>query len=488
MAKQNYNDLKSLFYDPLTIEKNYHNHLKTISPYQGRLVSYPILRRVSEKAWILNVCIQNIIRKIRPFLKPVSTSTENRRGFRISKSNTESYNTRVRGLRQDQTIIHTLENFFLNTGDAPDVARTDDLDKYVSKIIRDICQLDQIATELQRTLEGEVCAFWAVDPASVETVIPSTTYSDANSILYIQVIDTIPYAYYTREDLIFDCMNPRTDINHAGYGYSLVEQAIDLITSSINTFAYNAGFFTENKLPRGILLLNGDADTEEIEEIEDYITDIMSGSPTSQWRIPIIPSGSQKSGEGNRKLEWVNLQGTNREMEFQTWFDLQLSGVVALFGASLEDLGLHSQKSQPMIGADNAPKIEASKSLVLGDMLGFLQKHFNQILKQKEEGYSFEFVGYEYDDPKASADIDKAEVDTYKSIDEKRIEKGLEPFSKKWSQVPLSPQVVQMVMAEEGESESPTEEEEEWEDRTGKETVEKSLPGRKGKEVIRIVI
>jgi hypothetical protein len=30
----------------------------------------------------------------------------------------------------------------------------------------------------------------------------------------------------------------------------------------------------ENKMPWGILLLNGDADTEMIEQIEDYITDI----------------------------------------------------------------------------------------------------------------------------------------------------------------------------------------------------------------------
>ncbi|MDR2149922.1 MAG: hypothetical protein LBO67_03730 [Spirochaetaceae bacterium] len=71
------NDLKSLFYDPFSLELNYHKHLKTISPYNGRLLSYSLLRRVSEKAWILNLCIQNIIKKIRPFLKPVSSSTEN---------------------------------------------------------------------------------------------------------------------------------------------------------------------------------------------------------------------------------------------------------------------------------------------------------------------------------------------------------------------------------------------------------------------------
>ena len=55
----------------------------------------------------------------------------------------------------------------------------------------------------------------------------------------------MPAAGYTYENMIFDFENPRTDIYHSMYGYSLVEQAVDLITSVINTFIYNAGNFTE---------------------------------------------------------------------------------------------------------------------------------------------------------------------------------------------------------------------------------------------------
>jgi hypothetical protein len=263
------------------------------------------------------------------------------------------------------------------------------------------------------------------------------------------VINHLPYAYYGRDELIFDCMNPRTDIEKAGYGYSIVEQTIDLVTSAINTFMYNSGFFTENRLPRGILLLNGDADVEEIEDIEDYIVNLLSGPPSSQWKIPIIPSGREKNGEsGGRKFEWVNLQGTNREMEFQAWYDLQLSAVVAMFCCSMEDLGLHSQKSQPLIGADAGPKIESSKSLILGDMLGFLQKHFNKILKYKNPDYEFEFVGYEHDDPELTLSKDKGEVESYKTLNEKRAEKGLKPIDfekiKNPADMPLNSYTVQL--------------------------------------------
>jgi hypothetical protein len=175
----------------------------------------------------------------------------------------------------------------------------------------------------------------------------------------------------------------------------------------------------------------------------------MSGPSASRWRVPIIPTGRSKSAEnGNGRLfEWVNLQGANKEMEFQSWFDLQLSGIVAMFGKSMEELWPRSQKSQPFIGTDIEPKAEASKSLGLGDLLTFPQKHFNQILRYKNPAYVFEFVGYEKDDPKPVSDLDRVEVDTWKALNEKRAERGLESLDltkiKNPADLPMNPQVIQ---------------------------------------------
>jgi hypothetical protein len=132
-------------------------------------------------------------------------------------------------------------------------------------------------------------------------------------------------------------------------------------------------------------------------------------------------------------------------MEFQAWYDLQLSGIVSLFGESMESIGLHSQKSQPLIGVDTQPKVDATKSLILGDVLGWLQKHFNQIIETKNPEYELEIVGYERDDPRLALEIDKSEVGTWKTIDEKRVEKGEKPFKKPWSEIPLNPYVIQLM-------------------------------------------
>jgi hypothetical protein len=96
---------------------------------------------------------------------------------------------------------------------------------------------------------------------------------------------------------------------------------------------------------------------------------------------------------------------------------------------------------------DTSPKQEASKSLVLGDMLGFLQKHFNKILAYKNPAFEFEFVGYEKDDPRLTFEIDREEVGTWKALNEKRAEKGHDDLDftkiKNPADLPMNPQAIQ---------------------------------------------
>ncbi|MGL4982247.1 MAG: hypothetical protein ACRC4W_05275, partial [Treponemataceae bacterium] len=225
--------------------------------------------------------------------------------------------------------------------------------------------------------------------------------------------------------------------------------AVDLIASFINTFQYNSGFFTENKLPRGMLLIDGNANQETVEMMEDYLSDIMSGNPSNQWRVPIIPAGSGGSGDNGASIKWVNLNGTNREMEFQSWYDSLISGIISLFGCSVDELGIQSAKSQSIINNDNPNKqIESAKSIILGNTLSFLQQYINQIIEIAFPGYEMEFVGYEIQDPKQLLDITKDELGSYKTLNEVREEKGLRKIDGEWAdKCPANPQFVQMYQA-----------------------------------------
>lgn len=426
---------QSSFFDPYRNVENQYGNLKTADGHFNREVDCQTLRRVSKKAWIINLCIINVQKKIKPFLKP--STNRNLRGFVVKKIGEDV----IKAAGQKSEARTEIEQFLLNTGleKSPD---RDNFTRYCTKILRDALEIDQVATEIGRTVSGKVYAFWAVDGATIEKVLPNQ--DNPMHIKYIQVIDSIPQAFYPADSLIFDYQNPRSDVRYSFYGYSPVEQAIDLITSTINAFTYNAGFFTENKLPRGMLLLDGNANQETVEQMEDYLCDIMSGTTANQWRVPIIPAGNGAGGENN-SIKWVALGGTNKEMEFQGWLDFLTSAIVSLFGCSMEELGLHSSKSQPMFEHNTTPEIEASKSLVLGDMLSFLQQYINQILERAYPGYEIEFVGYERDDPKQVLDLAKTELESFKTLNEVRKEKGLKPIEADWAdKCPANPQFRQM--------------------------------------------
>ena len=413
---------------------------QTIQP--NRHLEYKVLRKIAEKAWLINTIIVHQQNKIRPFLKP--STDVNIRGFQLRVKDRDAVPNEAQKKR-----LKDVEGFLLRTGWGPDPERRDDLTHFGMKFVRDYLTLDQIATEIQRTAGGRPFAYWAVDPA---TIIRCTEkgYEGNDAVRYVQEIDMVPTAYYTEDDLIFDYGNPRSDIEHAGYGYSLTEQAIDLILAQINAFWYNASAMTEDNLPRGMILMNGDADLESVEAIQEYIIDLMSAGPQAKWRIPIVPSGMAGGGEaGKRALEWVNFRSTNREQEYVEWTDHLWSAVSALFGVDLEEVGIRTKKTGPVLNDNVTPRIEESKSRGLSSILSVLETHIQKIIdKTGDDWIDFEFVGYERDDPKLKSDQREADLRTYRTIDELRIEADLPPFNEEWSKMPLNPSVVQMVMAD----------------------------------------
>lgn len=439
-GKGRLHDADSVFYDPYFVSSNAFKDIRTISRIQWGGIHCRTLRRVAEKAWIINTCITHTLRKAKPFFKPVTD--RNQRGFLIRKVDEDLTKTMKNDKERDR-----IRDFIVNTGDYEDPDR-DDFVKFCSKIIRDNITLDQVATELQYNKKGDVCAFFAVDSATIEKVIPED--KQKTEWRYMQIVEGMPACAYTPDTMIFDFMNPRTDVHHSMYGYSYVEQAIDLITNVINTFIYNSGNFTENKLPKGMLLVQGDASPDQVEEMEDYIAEIMSGGPINQWRIPIIPAGAKDAS-----IEWKPMN-TNREMEFQAWLDYLTSAVIALFGCSADELGIQSQKSQAVIENGAGDRIQATKSALLGDILGFMESYLNKIVKKINPDYVLEFVGYEKDNPNTIADLDEKECRTWKTINEKRAEKGLEPIDlnkvNNGADLPMNVQMVQIFQANQAQA------------------------------------
>ena len=408
---------------------HYHNYFGTAGGQsafdrEGQIPA-SILRKVSEKAFLINICINHACRLASPFTRLLDGKTT--KGFRISLRDKEIAITQA-----DKQRIKELEDFFLNCGFDKDNERGSLL-RFLKKGIRDLLTLDQITTEIQYRVDGTPFAFWAVDPA---TIYRHPRTSEDDDVDFIQLIDCIPVATFTNDTLIFDIMNPRSDVEHTLYGYSYVEQAMELITGMINSFVYNQGNFINDNLPRGAVLINGDPDQPTVDIISDYIVNMMT-DPSQKWRIPVFPSGSETGG-----IQWVSFQKGNRDMEFTEWTNRLWTSVTALFGTDLEELGIRVNTGTSVLPENPEARFKASKSRVLDDILRFFQDHFQHILDLIDPRFSFEFVGTEQNDLKLQNECRTNKLSTCYTTNELRKEEGLPAIDKEWANVPLNPQLV----------------------------------------------
>jgi hypothetical protein len=141
-------------------------------------------------------------------------------------------------------------------------------------------------------------------------------------------------------------------------------------------------------------------------------------------------------------------------MEFQQWNDYLASAVCSVWGTSIDDIGLQTSKAQPLFNGEAKHKYTENKSRVLGNILGYLQAYLNRIIEKVNVNFELEFVGYEKEDPKEILELDKMELETIKSLNEKREEKGLKAIDitkiKNPADLPMNQQIVQLFTQSQG--------------------------------------
>ena len=443
--------MKSMLYDPRYSAMG-RGTMSTQKQY-----SMQLFRRIAEKAWLLNTIIGHIIDKTIPYMRPLSEP--GKRGFEIKLKDPEAKATAA-----DKKKAKEIEAFILATN-SPKISANkaiskgheDNLVTYTKKILRDVLTLDQTATEKLWTRGGELIAFEAVDAA---TIVRCTEegYEGDDEIRFVQRVRNQIEAQYTDDQMLFQYMNPRTDVLHYGYGYSKVEQCVDLIVSLINSFAFNSGAFTEDKLPRGMILINGDVGWDEIEEMEDYIIDIMSGTggfggAIGKWGIPIIPSG--QSGDKS-SIEWQKMGDSNQDMQYSRWQDTLYMSIAAVYGIDIESMGIKSEKGAKIIdsGSEEAKKYSDDKGI--GNALMFLSQHFQDFIDNLDPRFKIQFQGFEQNDAEETRAARKADLETHKSLNEVRKENDEKPLDMKYADIPglQNSEYLQAYMAEIGQDQA----------------------------------
>jgi hypothetical protein len=154
----------------------------------------------------------------------------------------------------------------------------------------------------------------------------------------------------------------------------------------------------------------------------------------NSWRTPITNAD---------ELQWISMQASNRDMEYNAWFDFLIKISCAMLTIDPAEInfkyGNTGQRSQ-MNESANKEKITESKERGLRPLLRFLETNINQyIIWPLNEAFEFKFVGLDAKTKGEIADLNTKLVKTVRTVDELRAEDNMPPLPEGKGEVILDP-------------------------------------------------
>lgn len=224
--------------------------------------------------------------------------------------------------------------------------------------------------------------------------------------------------------LIVAPMRNTTDVNAAGYPVSYVEEALELIAAFMNTFDYNANYFTQGMTTEFILGVKGGYSTRTIDAFVDLFREATRGVGRA-WQVPILPL------EDNGDLFKIPLKESNREMMFETWLSLLISlicGVYRMDPSTINAKPWEGGGGAALSAPNRNAEIEAAKGEgLLGDLTHLADSILTPLAQKLHPDLRVIFHDGTTD-AGAEAEIQTKQVGVWRTPNEVRIENGARPI------------------------------------------------------------
>lgn len=427
-------DPKSLFWDPYAIIEQLGYKEK---PSQ---MTYGTLRHIVWRMPILQAIIQTRVNQIASFAYPQHDRYQ--LGFRVKLRESDKEPTKA-----ERDWMQQAETMLMRTGVTDNPRERDMFEMFLRKLARDSLMYDQACFEIVPNREGLPCEWYAIDAASIRLADSNTTYySKANrqDVRYVQIYDGLIVTEYGIEDLSFGIRNPSTNIRQQGYGTSELEMLIQAITSLLYAWEYNSKFFSQGSAAKGLLNFKGAIPEKQLRAFRRHWYQMLAGVENA-WRTPIVNAD---------EVQWVNLQQSNRDMEFNAWFDFLIKVSCSMFAMDPAEINFkygNTGQSSGLQEASNKEKITESKERGLRPLLRFIANQINQyIIWPINESFEFTFMGLDAATRDDIAKLNQTRVKTIMTVDELRAEDDLEPLPDGKGEVILDPTWLQFMQIKEG--------------------------------------
>jgi hypothetical protein len=213
--------------------------------------------------------------------------------------------------------------------------------------------------------------------------------------MYVRVIDEGAFISdeYTASEMFTGFMRTRTDNVANGYGFSVLEQAMNSINIWIAARDYNKIRFDKDSLPRGFMTLLGNFSPQVMSSFTQQWRQMNEGVQR-RWTIPILQAPAQQGTAAN----WTTLDMSNRDMEYGTFLFTVGVWLHAAFSIHPDETGFSASSPfrPPLSEASPDTNLQYSQDKGLEPILRFIAEMLTrQILWviQPDRRYVFEFVG-----------------------------------------------------------------------------------------------
>jgi hypothetical protein len=425
---------KALMWDPYAIVEQL--------GYKDRpsQLTYGTLKAMAWKTPVLHAVIQTRVQQVASFCRPQHDRYQI--GFRIKLRDSEKEPTKA-----EREWMREMETLITRTGVTEHPRGRDNFESFLRKVVWDTLVYDQMTFEVVPDRKGNPCQWYAVDSSTMRLADTASTFMDERqekAIKYVQIYDGQVIAEYNQNELCFGVRNPRSDIRLFGYGVSELEMLIPTVTSLLWGFEYNQRFFSQGSAPKGLINFKGVTSEKQLQQFRRH-WHMMCAGVENAWRTPIT------SGED---LQYVNLQQSSRDMEFNAWIDFLIKIACSMYSMDPAEVNFqygNVGQKQSLQQASNKEKITESKERGLRPLLRFVAEKMNQhIVWPINEAFEFDFVGLDAQTRDQMADLNSKRVKTMVTIDEIRAEDDLPPLPDGKGEVILDPTYLQWAQLKEG--------------------------------------
>lgn len=416
---------KSYVLDPFEFQSSFGFKDRRLS------MSYNMLKAMARTP-VINAIIRTRINQVAAFCE--AQKDEYSIGYKIRKKQLPGMDRNSKLSKQEEAEIYDIQNFLENCG-VSDKWGGDDFDSFTRKMIRDSLTFDQMTFEIIRDRRGRPAEYYAVDASTIRAAdnYEDRDYEEKKGIQrpdkingyypsHVQIYNQRVEQEFYPWELCFGVRNPTSSIYSYGYGVSELEEMVSLVTSLLWGEEYNRNFFKKGTAPKGILKVTGAMNDSKLAEFRQQWNATMRGV-SNAWKTPILEAD---------KMDWIDLQRTNRDMEFSNWIEFLIKVGCSIYNIDPAEINFPLQggaNSSAMFEGNNEARLKHSKDKGLYPLLKFYQKKINKyLINPFNNKYEIVFVGMDAMTAKEHLDNDAQAVKTFKTVNEVRAERGMKPL------------------------------------------------------------